>query len=157
MNGLVRAINSNERTENGMVTNASSLSACVDLFFTAGAKRGKDIIPNFSKAMIENPEVATRIALWARDVRGGAGERQIFRDILKYLIENTSQARVESVARKIPELGRWDDLFVLMDTPMEHIVYDILAEGITNPDTCGLVCKWLPRKGPIAKIGRAHV
>jgi hypothetical protein len=150
MNGLVRAINSNERTENGMVTNASSLSACVDLFFTAGAKRGKDIIPNFSKAMIENPEVATRIALWARDVRGGAGERQIFRDILKYLIENTSQARVESVARKIPELGRWDDLFVLMDTPMEHIVYDILAEGITNPDTCGLVCKWLPRKGPIA-------
>ncbi len=77
-------------TENGMVTNSSTLNECVNLFFTIGAMRGQDkerLLSLFSKAFIENPQTALRILFWVRDVRGGAGERQIFRDIIQLLAE----------------------------------------------------------------------
>ena len=44
-------------TENGMLTNSTSLSSTVDFFFTAGAMRKSDnktIIDKFSKAYTEN-------------------------------------------------------------------------------------------------------
>ena len=75
-------------TQNGMTTNETSLNECVDLFFTIGAMRGKSkvkLIEGFSKAFSENPLLSSKILFWARDVRGGAGERQIFRDILSHL------------------------------------------------------------------------
>ena len=73
-----------------MVTNSSTLNECVNLFFTIGAMRGQDkerLLSLFSKAFIENPQTALRILFWVRDVRGGAGERQIFRDIIQLLAE----------------------------------------------------------------------
>jgi len=48
----------NSLTENGMVTNSSSLNHCVDLFFQIGAMRGQDkqrLINAFTKAFAENP------------------------------------------------------------------------------------------------------
>ena len=71
-------------TENGMTTNSSTLNHCVDLFLQIGAMRGMDkkrLVSKFSKAYNEDALVAMRILFWARDVRGGAGERQIFRDL----------------------------------------------------------------------------
>ena len=95
-NSLVNALRTRDNvTENGMVTNSSSLNACVDLFFTIGAMRGQDkkrLIANFSKAFNENPLTALRTMFWARDVRGGAGERQIFKDLMVYLAENHNEA-----------------------------------------------------------------
>lgn len=82
--------NQEARTQNGMKARKSTTSACVDLFFKIGASRGKDIIPSFVAAFVENEEIACRIALWARDIRGGSGERQLFKDILAYL-EKMSQ------------------------------------------------------------------
>src|SRR5687768_16959302 len=97
------------RTENGMAAFVSTNDNVVDLFSHIGAMRGKDIIPLFEKAYHTDPELAVRVALWARDARGGAGERQLFRNILKYL-EKNDRAVTRRVIRKIPELGRWDDL-----------------------------------------------
>jgi len=78
----------NSQTENGMSTNSTSLNSCVDLFFTIGAMRGADksrIINAFTKAFAENPLTAMKLLFWCRDIRGGAGERQIFKDILEYM------------------------------------------------------------------------
>ena len=73
------------RTENGMKAYKDTGNSVVSLFYKIGASRGKDITKDFVAAFVENKELALRVAQWARDVREGAGERQIFRDILKYL------------------------------------------------------------------------
>ena len=75
MSTLFQAVNASAVTQNGAVTNASSLNKNVDLFFQAGASRGKDISATFVGALVEDSEVAVRVLQWARDVRGGAGER----------------------------------------------------------------------------------
>jgi hypothetical protein len=85
---LMDALRQDDRlTENGMATNSTSLSAVVDLFYNIGAMRGQNkdrLLSDFSKAFYQDPTRAMKILFWARDVRGGAGERQIFKDILVY-------------------------------------------------------------------------
>jgi len=74
MNAFVNAIaNQEARTENGMKARKSTANAVVDLFYNIGASRGKNIIPQFTAAYVQDKELALRVALWARDARGGAG------------------------------------------------------------------------------------
>jgi len=135
------------RTENGMKARSTTSSKCVDLFYNIGASRGKNIVPAFTAAYVENKDIALRIALWARDVRGGAGERQIFRDVLKYLeIENPLDCK--RLLARTPELGRFDDLFAVITPAMKDVALTQFAQAIRAGN--GLACKWAPRKGPIA-------
>jgi hypothetical protein len=134
------------RTLNNMKARASTASACVDLFFHIGALRGQDVIPTFVKAFTENKELALRIALWARDVRGGAGERKIFRDILQYLEEADPDAAY-LLLNKTPEVGRWDDLLVL-EKELKTEAFKAYAAALEGGN--GLAAKWAPRKGPKA-------
>lgn len=139
-------------TENGMATNSTSLNACVDLFFNIGAMRGQDkkrLISNFSKAFIEDPTRAMKILFWARDIRGGAGERQIFKDILVYLAENNKDLVLKKHLHLIPEFGRWDDLLSLIGTYMEKDALALIQAGIGAGN--GLCAKWMPRKGAVAE------
>src|SRR5438132_1093088 len=98
---LLKAMQTNDsRTENGMATNSTSLNSCVDLFFQIGAMRGQDktrLINAFTKAFGENPLTAMRLLFWARDVRGGAGERQIFKDIMSYLAVNRTEVMAKNL------------------------------------------------------------
>ena len=91
MNSFVNAVQETPvetRTINGMKTNASSMNALVDLFFAIGASRGKDMTKAFEKAIVANETLALRLLMWARDVRGGAGEREVVRKILTYMEKN---------------------------------------------------------------------
>lgn len=130
-------------TTNGMVAYASSGNALTDLFSKIGASRGKNIIPDFVAAFVEDSALATRIALWARDVRGGAGERKIFRDILQHL-ETASPDTLEKIFAKIPELGRWDDLFVFNTKQFKDMAFSMVRDALLNND--GLCAKWCPRE-----------
>ena len=50
-------------TDNGMVTNPTSLNKCVDLFFSIGSMRGKSkdkVVNLFNEAYNENPLVASK-------------------------------------------------------------------------------------------------
>ena len=47
-------INQEARTANGMKARKSTASAVVDLFYNAGASRGKNIVPAFTAAYVEN-------------------------------------------------------------------------------------------------------
>src|SRR5210317_425583 len=81
-------------TDNGMVTNPTSLNKCVDLFFSIGSMRGKpkeSVVKLFSEAYNENPLVASKVLFWVRDVREGAGERKVFRDVISFLATNSPQ------------------------------------------------------------------
>lgn len=135
------------RTENGMKAKAHSGNALVDLFYKIGASRGKNVTADFEKAFQEDADIAMKIALWSRDVRGGAGERQIFRDILVHL-EKYHPDVLEKVLTFVPEFGRWDDLFVFKTEKFKHMAYTFLGDALR--DRNGLAAKWTPRQGPIA-------
>jgi hypothetical protein len=149
MNSFVEAVkNQSARTTNGMKARKSTANACVDLFFKIGASRNKNIVPDFVAAYAENSEVAMRIALWARDVRGGAGERQIFRDILSYLDKN-APVDAAKLLLKVPEVGRWDDIFVVKTPTLKWEAYNMLGNALREKN--GLAAKWTPRKGEVAR------
>ena len=141
-------------TTNGMKAHKSTASECVDLFFKIGAMRGQNVVPQFTGAYVENRDVALRIAQWARDVRGGAGERQIFRDVLKHLTKTDLDA-ARAMLNKVPELGRWDDVLVMVDTELEHQAFEMVREALEKGN--GLCAKWMPRKGHVAEKLRAHL
>ena len=99
-------------TENGAPSQATTLSDCLDLFATIGALRSADdqeIISRFSRAFAEDPDLAMKTLFFARDVRGGLGERRVFRVAMKWLAEN-APASVRKNLPCIAEYGRWDDL-----------------------------------------------
>lgn len=140
-------VNQEARTENGMKARKSTAKACVDLFFKIGASRGKDITKEFVAAYVENKDVALRIAQWVRDARGGAGERQLFRDVLKYLEKHDKDA-AKALLTKVPELGRWDDIFVFTDKELKAQAFTMLGDALRAKN--GLAAKWTPRQGPLA-------
>jgi len=153
MNAFVNAIaNQEARTANGMKARKSTASATVDLFYKIGASRGKNITGEFTAAYVENADVALRIAQWARDVRGGAGERQLFRDLLVHL-EKTDPDAALALLAKVPEVGRWDDIFVFSTPALKTAAYTMLGDALRAQN--GLAAKWTPRKGKIAAEVRA--
>jgi len=131
-----------------MKARVSSANACVDLFYNIGASRGKNIVPAFTAAYVENSDLALRIAQWARDVRGGSGERQVFRDILAHLEKNAPEDASRLMA-KIPEIGRYDDLLVFKSKPLKDQAYTLLGDALRARN--GLAAKWTPRKGEVAR------
>jgi hypothetical protein len=148
MNAFVNAIqNTESRTANGMKARKTTSNALVDFFYNVGASRGKNIIPQFIAAYVQDRDLALRIALWSRDVREGAGERQIFRDIMKYLEKNDPESAVRLLNR-VPDIGRFDDLFVFETQDMKAKAYTLLGDNLRKSN--GLAAKWTPRKGPIA-------
>jgi hypothetical protein len=138
-----------KRTNNGMRAFATTSNANVDLFGSIAAMRGKNVVPAFAAAYSENRDYALRIAQWARDVRGGAGERQIYRDILLWLEKSDVQTLIDShLLDNLPELGRFDDLLIFTDPRVKQKAYGLIAKALDSDN--GLCAKWMPRKGPIA-------
>jgi hypothetical protein len=149
MTSFVEAVaNQSARTTNGMLARKSTANACVDLFFAAGASRGKNIIPQFTAAYVEDAELALRIAQWLRDARGGAGERELFRQILVHL-EQVNPTDAKRLLGKIPEIGRYDDLLVFKSQPMKASAFTLLGDALRAGN--GLAAKWVPRKGDTAR------
>lgn len=135
------------RTENGMKAQQGTGNECIDLFYKFGASRGKNILTDFVPAYRENKELAMRIAAWGRDIRGGAGERELFKQILQYL-ELNDPHNCRRLMRLIPEIGRWDDLLCFRTEGMLFESYHLIAEALRAGN--GLCAKWMPRKGRIA-------
>ena len=148
MNTFASAVqNQVTRTENGMIASKDTGSSCVDLFFSAGASRGNNITPQFVSAMVENEELAIRLVQWLRDVRGGAGERELFRQVMLHLETNNPDVAIKLLP-KIPELGRWDDLLIFQTKKVKDAAYSVIKTAVLSGNN--LCAKWLPRKGVLA-------
>ena len=140
-------------TENGAPTNASTGDFCLDLFATIGAiRREKDseIESRFIRAYMENKDIATKILFFARDIRGGLGERRVFRVILKWLAFNKEET-VKKNLKYIAEYGRYDDLLILIGTPCEEEMlavikaqFDADIVAMKENKVVSLLAKWLP-------------
>lgn len=123
-NAFTQAINNITFTQNGALTYSTSGNACVDLFSKVGTLRNKstkEIKSLFVNAFRENPEYALRILAYARDIRGGLGEKKVYRTIARTLLDNG--ANLDIFADMTIEFGSWKDIFeICNDKEIAHIV-----------------------------------
>ena len=140
-------------TENGAVTNVSTGSECLDLFARIGALRSasdEDITDIFLRAYAENADLAVKTLFFARDIRGGLGERRVFRVILRWLADNEPETCRKNLCF-VSEFGRYDDLLCLFGTACEQDMMDVIREQLKKDQEAmetgsavSLLGKWLP-------------
>lgn len=143
-------------TENGGATNASTLNPCLD-FFALGASKRKDIesaVRLFSKAYAKDKTTALRTLFYIRDIRGGQGERDIFRACMEEL-SAIDPAVSDSMLKFIPEYGRWDDL--LYHRAANGVAVKLVKEQLlkdAKTDKPSLLGKWMPSENASSEITR---
>lgn len=135
-------------TENGAIAHSSTGSNLYDLFAFGGAYRNRtveDCLTLFVKAFNENPTYAMKCLFYLRDVRGGQGERRFFREVVKYLAIHQPEVMRRNL-QYIPEFGRWDDLYMFVDTPLMMDAFALIKEQLALDVQCktpSLLAKWL--------------
>ena len=158
MNGLTNATNFTY-TENGAVTHKTTKSSLLDMFAMGAAMRSRsdaDIILMFRNAFAENPVYALKCLFYIRDVRGGQGERRFFRICMQDLAKNNTEAAKRNL-QHIPTFGRWDDLYVFVDTPLENDAFAFMKEQLALDVECktpSLLAKWLKSENTSSKESR---
>ena len=141
-------------TEKGAITNQSTLDKVVDWFYHGAALRrekNKDrIIALFDDAFKQDKTKALRILFYIRDIRGGQGERRIFRICLNHLAKIESAWLKDNLAL-IAEYGRYDDYLCLLDTEIKSAVIDFVKAqldkdiaAIDSNTPISLLAKWMP-------------
>lgn len=151
-------------TENGALTHKSTGTDLYDMFALGGAMRTRsdeDVILMFQKAYKENPVYAMKCLFYLRDVRGGQGERRFFRTVMKYMAKHNADA-VRDMIQHIPEYGRWDDLYVFVDTPLEKDAFEFIKGQLALDVQCktpSLLGKWLKSENTSSAESRklAHI
>lgn len=142
------------RTENGALTLTRSGSPLVDFFAQAGAMRNnrKGALDLFKKAFAEDRQSAVRILFYLRDVRGGQGERDLFRNCLEY-IGNDFPKVFDKIVEHVSEYGRWDDLFFDNESALDIVASQLKKDKRSK--TPSLLAKWLPTINASSLVTRA--
>jgi len=153
MNNLLNAMKNATNytfTENGGITHKTTNSDLLDMFAMGAAMRNRsnsDVILMFKKAYEENPELAMKMLFYIRDVRGGQGERRFFRVCIHWMAQQ--ETMVDSMRKNveyIAEFGRWDDLYALMDTPLQNDALGVIKHQLALDVECktpSLLAKWM--------------
>lgn len=148
MDNFTNAMFSNDSfTTNGAVTHSTAGINCLDLFFIAGASRfmsEDDILKAFSRAYREDKLTTLKILFWARDARGGAGEKRFFQVIMRSLLISDGEV-YDQVAIHIPTFGYWKDIFII-ERPSDDTL-NWLSIQLKENENANLLAKWFPRKG----------
>lgn len=133
-------------TENQALSNQSTLNPVLDFFALTGAMRNnyKDALDLFDKAYTTDRQSTVRALFYLRDIRGGQGERDLFRVILGRLFQLDAQTG-NTVLKWIPEYGRWDDL-PICDTTIQLIAQQLKLDeqDMSDEQSVSLMAKWLP-------------
>ena len=150
-NALVNSKSNNSITENGAIGYKTTGNKILDLNFDIPALRKlneDEVVDEFVEAYLEEPVVATLWLFYARDAREGLGERRLFRVCLPFLAEKVKD--VSKLISLIPEFGRYDDIFVLMDCGYKKEVIAFIRSKLTQDmqamkenQKVSLLAKWL--------------
>ena len=156
MNSLSRTMNEEfnyATTENGALAYRTTGKALLDLNFAVASLRSAspvDIANRFEKTFFEDKVIAMKWLFYARDIRGGLGERRLFRTVFGNMA-STNPEYIVPLIRLVPEYGRWDDLWCLLDTKLAKNVLEAVAEqlkadilGMEKGESISLLAKWLP-------------
>ncbi|MFQ3543638.1 DUF2828 family protein [Halobacillus rhizosphaerae] len=137
------------QTANGAFAYASTKSDVLDLFALGGAYRNRkdeEVVQLFSKAFAENTLLALKTLFYLRDVTQGQGERRFFRLALNHLALHNKEALSKNL-HLIPSFGRWDDLWVLLETSLKNEVVELVRQQLLLDrvsDSPSLLGKWMP-------------
>lgn len=148
-----KLVGSRKLTENGgEAFNSTNGGALLDLFGVVGALRTREdyeIEEKFAAACKENLELATRLMFYARNVRGGLGERRTFRIMLKWFCRNYTDLAIANIPN-VAEFGRFDDLYEYLDTPVEKKMWSWVFARLNDDyekmlahKPISLLAKWL--------------
>lgn len=145
-------------TENGGATNASTLNPCLDFFALGASKRNSPVEAGglFCKAYLKDKTTALRTLFYIRDIRGGQGERDIFRECMHQL-EAFDKETADKMLKFIPEYGRWDDLVLTRSgnpVAVRIVKEQLLKDAKTS--TPSLLGKWLPSENSTSSYTRAE-
>ncbi len=149
------------KTANGANALISTQSSLVDLFGTIGALRNRsdiEIENLFSKAFTEDKLLAMKLLFYARDIRGGLGERHVPRIIYKHLAKLYPDVLKKNL-ELISHFGRWDDLLTLLGTELQDDVIRIIKDQLVDDmasTTSSLLAKWLPSINTSSVQTRQH-
>lgn len=157
MNAVKQTLNNEYNmsiTENGAVGFRTTGKELLDLNFAVASLRkmsDEEVAKRFMKAFCENKMLAMRWLFYARDARQGIGERRLFRVVMKHLVESNPEM-VIPVINLIPEYGRYDDLWCLLDNEESaKVIYQIVDKQLKEDwDNMGagkpisLTAKWIP-------------
>lgn len=141
-------------TENGAVGYRTTGKELLDLNFAVASLRkmsDQEVANRFMKAFCENQILAMKWLFYARDIRGGVGERRLFRVVLQNLVQSNPDM-VIPVINLIPEYGRYDDLWCLLyNDEAAQVVYQIVDnqlkqdwENMAAGKPISLLAKWMP-------------
>lgn len=146
-NSFLNVLTNSTNTQNGAFSYKSSLNACVDLFSLGVSSTNKETL--ILKALNENPLIALKVIFYLRDVRGGQGNRDIFRAFFNVA---NKQKYFKGLLQYVPEIGRWKDLFEIMSltTDFDTEIVRLFTQARIDNKNFGLACKFAPRKGNVA-------
>ena len=141
-------------TNEGALQEEFSGNHFVEFFFKAGSifsnpnkvsfyRNEESALSLFQKIWCIDKELSFKLLLWLRDCRGGAGNRSGFRDCLNWVSKNNPEWVIANITQ-ISEVGRWDDLTVCFNTPVEKSAADTWAKAIEDKNV--LAAKWCDRK-----------
>lgn len=139
---LADALSAITQTKNGALSNATTFSKCLNFFFHAPMMSKEDAVKAWEKAYSESPLIATKLCLWLRDPRNGAGKRDSARAIFSHMEANDFS--YVNIWEHIPTYGRYDDLLSLQDSVNFDSILSMWARDIQNGNK--LAAKWMPRE-----------
>lgn len=153
-------------TENGGRALSTTGDKLINLFAVLGALRSRptDVIDKFDAAFRENADLATKMAFYGRDVRGGLGERAVGRLMLRELALLYPEVVVANF-KNIVKFGRYDDLFVFFDTSVETDMIEFVKMQLVSDkrhmdkhESVSLLAKWMPSINASSKntVALAH-
>lgn len=162
-NTLVNSTANASVTENGAVGYKTTGRKLLDLNFAVSSLRNKsesEIQHMFENALAQDVDTAIVWLFYARDVRGGLGERRTFRACLNLLAREFPQ-KVRKVLHLVPEYGRWDDLLCLIGTKVQSDVITMIDAQLKDDiirmgknESISLLAKWLPSVNASSKETR---
>ena len=111
------------------------------------------------RCLVKYPEDTCVLAFQTRDIRGGKGERELGRFMLKEILKHRPDLAA-SLIPLIPEYGRWDDVWSLygISDAVSAVVDSVVLEQFRldqESELPSLLAKWLPRQHSVDYKTRA--
>lgn len=160
----IEEINNLQMTENGALGFRSTGKKLLDMNFRVPQYRKTHeqvICSDFHAALRENELLAVLWVFFARDIRGGLGERRLFRILFSEYCRFNPDAAIKLLPL-VAEYGRWDDLIFATDNTLvwseavklmkTQLLHDV--ESFANGGSVSLLAKWLPSERTSSKASR---
>lgn len=163
----------NSVTENGAMGYRTTGKSLLDLNFSVASLRSasnETIVRKFKSAFLENKILAVKWLFFARDVRGGLGERRLFRTVMNFVADYDPETVIKLIGL-VAEYGRFDDLWELLDNDrvrphvLKYVNETLTADIQTLTDdiqskkghkAISLIAKWLPSVNASSSLSKKY-